>query len=122
MQYDESVFQECLKQIEAKLGWGEGNGWSKADFDMLSEKIFLETGVNLSTSTLKRIWGKVKYESVPQVATLNALARFAGHENYRDLEIACRKNRQLMDADTAFAQAETFSNSKTPQINTPKKR
>ncbi len=50
----------------------------------LSEKIFEVTGVNLSQTTLKRIWGKVKYDSAPTVTTLNTLAQYVGFENWRD--------------------------------------
>jgi hypothetical protein len=32
---------------------------------------------------LKRIWGKVKYESRPTMTTLNTLARFIDFENWR---------------------------------------
>jgi hypothetical protein len=35
--------------------------------------------------TLKRIWGKVKYDSLPNPHTLDILARFAGYDNWRDL-------------------------------------
>ncbi len=73
----------CRDLIEEKLGWGKSTDWQNQDFDKLSEKIFAETNVLLSSSTLKRIWGKVKYESSPNLSTLNALAQFAGYQNWR---------------------------------------
>jgi hypothetical protein len=42
--------------------------------------------VRLSISTLKRIWGKVKYDHSPTTATLNAIARFAGFDGWRDFQ------------------------------------
>ena len=72
----------CLQLIEQKLGWGSSVDWATQDFERLSEKIALQTGVMLSISTLKRIWGKVKYDSAPTHSTLNALASFLGHENW----------------------------------------
>ncbi len=74
--------QHCLTQIEKKLGWGDSENWKTSDFELLREKILDKTGVNLSVSTLRRLWGKVKYESDPQPTTLNALAQFLGFENF----------------------------------------
>lgn len=74
---------KCKELIEKKLAWGNSENWQNQDFETLSEKIFEETKVMLSSSTLKRIWGKVRYESAPNMATLNALSQFAGYENWR---------------------------------------
>lgn len=74
---------KCKKLIEEKLVWGESENWQSQDFENLSEKIFEETSVMLSSSTLKRIWGKVRYESTPNTTTLNALVQFIGYENWR---------------------------------------
>lgn len=73
----------CRELIEKKLGWGKSETWQNQDFEMLSERILEETKVMLSSSTLKRIWGKVRYDSTPSMSTLNALAQFAGYENWR---------------------------------------
>lgn len=80
---DDSVIQSCLRKIESQLGWGNGEEWSTQDFESLSKKIQESTGVALSVATLKRIWGKIKYDSKPTVTTLNALAQFIGYENWR---------------------------------------
>jgi hypothetical protein len=74
---------ECRKQIEARLNWGDPGLWTNQDFEKLSEEIAGATNVQLSITTLKRIWGKVKYDNVPAVATLDALAQFTGYENWR---------------------------------------
>ena len=68
--------------VEEKLNWGNGADWRHHDFEALSGKIFEETGVMLSSTTLKRLWGKLKYESIPNTNTLNALASFVGYENW----------------------------------------
>jgi hypothetical protein len=80
---DEALIEQCKALIEEKTGWGKSENWSNRDFEELSEKIFDETGVNLSPTTLKRIWGKVKYESAPTLTTLDNLARYAGFEHWR---------------------------------------
>lgn len=78
-----SYILKCCELIEAKLAWGRSEHWQNQDFEALSVKIFEETNISLSVSTLKRIWGKVKYNSSPNVATLNTLAQFVGYENWR---------------------------------------
>jgi hypothetical protein len=75
--------EECLKVIEQRLGWGPSANWSTYDFSKLSDDVHKRTQVRLSITTLKRIWGKVKYESAPTLTTLNALAQFAGFEDWR---------------------------------------
>ncbi len=74
----------CREDIEKLLGWGSSAEWSNEDFELLSEKIWEKTNVKLSLSTMKRIWGKVKYENFPNSITINALAAFLGYSNWRD--------------------------------------
>ncbi|MDQ1089571.1 hypothetical protein [Siphonobacter sp. SORGH_AS_1065] len=69
--------------VESKIGWRKSTDWQSQDFETLSEEIFKKTGVLLSPSTLKRIWGKVKYNSTPNLATLDALAQFVDFPNWR---------------------------------------
>lgn len=83
MTNEASYILKCRELIEEKVAWGKSEHWQNQDFDALSDKIYEETNISLSTSTLKRIWGKVKYNSTPNVATLNALAQFVGYENWR---------------------------------------
>lgn len=83
MDADEILLHKCKNLVQAKLGWEESGSWTNHDFQVLSEKIQETTGVNLSVATLKRIWGKVKYDSKPTITTLNTLAQFTGYENWR---------------------------------------
>lgn len=75
--------EKCRQRIEEKIGWGSSAEWQNQDFEALSERIFRETKVSLSASTLKRLWGKIRYEGTPNISTLNALAQFIGYENWR---------------------------------------
>lgn len=78
----------CKTQVEDKLGWGSSDQWSQADFLDLSEEIAAQTGVNLSVTTLKRLWGKVNYKGAPTGTTLNTLALYLGYENWRGFKLA----------------------------------
>jgi hypothetical protein len=80
----EAAIEQCRQLIGNSLGWGDASSWTNEDFDTLSESLFDKTGIRLSVSTLKRVWGKVKYDSSPTMATLNALARYAGFDGWRD--------------------------------------
>jgi hypothetical protein len=80
----EIALEQYKLLIAGRLGWGDPASWTSEDFESLSERIFETTAVRLSVSTLKRIWGKVRYDSSPTTATLNALARYAGFEGWRD--------------------------------------
>jgi hypothetical protein len=83
-QYPEhKIVQQCLSQIESQLQWGKSVDWHNDVFLELSEKIQQKTGVLLSPTTLKRVWGKVNYKSAPSISTLNTLSQFAGYENWR---------------------------------------
>lgn len=80
--------KKCKQLVEQKLDRGSSMAWQNQDFEKLSAQIQEETGQVLSLSTLKRIWGKVKYDSRPNVATLDVLAQFVGYEHWRSFENA----------------------------------
>lgn len=69
--------------IEESLGWGKSQSWTNYDFSKLSDEVHNRTHVRLSVTTLKRIWGKLKYENAPTLTTLNVLAQFAGYSDWR---------------------------------------
>jgi hypothetical protein len=86
---EEILLQKCKSLIQSKLGWEQSDSWTNQDFHMLAEKIQESTGVNLSVATLKRIWGKVRYDSRPTVTTLNTLAQYLGFEHWRAFKQSC---------------------------------
>lgn len=114
--------QQCLAQIEKALGWGSSENWGLTDFELLSEKILVKTGVSLSTSTLRRLWGKVKYDSQPQVATLNTLAKFLEFENFRafvdSLDAEKTESTEYTDESKPNAPASSKSTSWNNRIST----
>jgi hypothetical protein len=94
MEREKQLLLLCCKQVEQMLNWGDSEAWTNEDFEQLSEKIFEKTRVQLSISTLKRIWGKVRYDNFPATATLNALVAFLDYESWREF-------RQKNDPDCA---------------------
>ncbi len=80
----EFLIEKTIKLYESDTGWGDSNEWTNQDFVILSERIQERTGAPLSHVTLKRVWGKVKYNSLPNTHTLDTLVQFLGYESWRD--------------------------------------
>ena len=78
--------KKCIEAIEGKLEWGHSQDWTHQDFINLSERIQDETGDSISYITLKRIWGKVTYNSLPNLNTLDTLAHFLGYDSWRSYQ------------------------------------
>ena len=57
---------------------------SAADFDLLSITIKQATSETISASTLKRIFGYVKYDAEPSATTLSILSRYVGYAGWSD--------------------------------------
>lgn len=113
MAHDTAYLQLCMKLIEQKLNWRPAGEWRNYEFTELSEKILDATGVSLSVTTLKRIFGKLKYHSLPSTATLNALSVFIGYSSWMDF-----KSKQEPEKEPAPAK----DINETPVKNTHFKR
>lgn len=77
-----STIEIICQKIEKETGWAPAEEWTTAHFEELSERIQRKTNVQLSVATLKRVWGRVKYDSSPSRTTLDALAIYAGYDSW----------------------------------------
>lgn len=84
MSINEYLLDKCLKRIEQVSCLGNSSLWKNDEFNLLSDSIMETTGVQLSVTTLKRIWGKVAYNSNPTITTLNALAKYIGYPSWSE--------------------------------------
>ncbi|MEM1338758.1 MAG: hypothetical protein AAGF96_13455 [Bacteroidota bacterium] len=75
----------CKKRIEKKLNWSATETWRQRDYLNLINLIEKETGVNLSLSTVKRIWNK-NHHAIPQKTTLDTLASFLGYGDWLEFK------------------------------------
>ncbi len=93
----------CLEKIEEKLEWPDSSEWRNSHFELLSERIFEDTQIQLSPMTLKRIWGKVSYHSFPAMHTLDVLAKFIAYENwiYFQQDIERKAQQKLLDSQSS---------------------
>jgi transcriptional regulator with XRE-family HTH domain len=67
--------------IGEKSRLGPPDAWKQRDFASLIDLIYKETRIHLSLSTLKRLWHK-NYSGTPHPSTLDALAQYAGYDNW----------------------------------------
>jgi hypothetical protein len=75
--------KKCLGLIEIQVGYGPTIQWTHRNFESLSASIEQKTGILISVSTLKRIWSS-DFKSLPQKATLDALAQFIDFTDWFD--------------------------------------
>lgn len=75
--------------IEETLGYKVS---TPRDFSCLSEIIFARHHVQISPTTLKRVWGYLKENTETRISTLNILSRFIG---YKDWNEYCLSNNSI---------------------------
>ncbi len=109
---DNYYINRCRTLIAEKLAWRPKEEWRNYEFTELSERIFDSTGVQLSITTLKRIFGKVKYENLPSSATLNTLAAYLGFTNWMDFKSKGIADNLHVEANKPVAMVTTTSNLK----------
>jgi hypothetical protein len=98
---DEQVhIKACLDAIEAQLNWGSSAKWSNYDFEKLADLIAGKTNVQLSVSTLKRVWGKVSSQHTPSLTTLHTLAQYLGYSDWRAYQQQFRPPPVIIIAQT----------------------
>jgi len=83
---EKNYIQLCMTMVEKKLGWPDSNTWRHRDFVKLSDIISEKTKIQVSVTTLKRLWGKVSYEGNVGPNTLDALSIFTGYEDWMDFK------------------------------------
>ena len=118
--HDTEYLQLCIRLIEQKLNWRPAEEWRNYEFTELSEKILDATSVNLSATTLKRIFGKLKYESLPSSATLNALAAFLGYASWMDFKSKQPFNKQEPEKTTTTRKKFLLQHSAAKNQHIPK--
>lgn len=72
---------ELLLFVEQKY---KKNLQTSTDFDEFSLYLKQHIGEQISTSTLKRLWGYVNDNHTPRQQTLDSLTRYIGHHNFKE--------------------------------------
>jgi hypothetical protein len=93
----------CMAAVCRKAGITDPGNMTQRDLKFLSEQIEARTGVLISLSTIRRLLNG-QFSRIPQVATLDAIARFLDHENWQDFRTS---THTLPFADPAPPSSET---------------
>lgn len=92
--------EELLRLVEEKYSQ---KLHTSTDFDQFSLDLKRQKHGDISTSTLKRLWGYVNDSRKPRVSTLDILARYIGHESFDKfvvwLKTSSRYNSSYFFAD-----------------------
>lgn len=104
----------CLKQIEEELDWGPSEQWTTYDFAKLGDIVHTRTHVRLSVTTLKRVWGRLKYDNAPTITTLNALAHFAGATDWR---VFCKGEAAVEESSETVQRPSPDREAKTKKVS-----
>lgn len=64
-----TLLKNIVKSCEARFNRGASENWKHSDFSDFSREILKETKVNISTNTLKRIFGKIVVDDYPKLWT-----------------------------------------------------
>lgn len=69
-----------------------------SEFNSLCWKIQKKTGQSISLSSIKRLWGYVKYDGFPATTTLNILAQFNDYKSWESFLMSDAVNTGISDS------------------------
>lgn len=79
------IEENALTHLRAALETAAGRRMSvPRDFERLSELVFEKVHQKVSSTTLKRLWGYLKEDTMPRESTLDILAQFVGNTDWQD--------------------------------------
>ncbi len=84
---EQEYLKKCLSEIEGKLQWGASHNWTNREFTELSILVSEKSGISISTSSLRRLFGRsTDYQKPynPQLETKNALAKFLDYNSWHE--------------------------------------
>ena len=92
----EHYLGKYLQLLEKQLQRGQLQNWKNADYEFISEDISEKTGIKVSSSTLKRVFNKIKTAEnyQPQAATFLALANYLGYASWEHFISSTEDNNE----------------------------
>lgn len=89
--------KECLEHLKVCVEKVLGKKLvTPKDYDFLSEHIFSRLHVMISATTIKRLWGYLKENTSPRLATLDVLSKFVGYKDWNEFcsSVSCEDTVQ----------------------------
>lgn len=92
---DQDIVRRSLIEVLKKNGYKSPDRLIQRDYDRISHEIENGAGILISSSTIKRLlFGD--FSRLPQVATLNAIARYLGYGNWHEYLSARQTDESLL--------------------------
>ncbi|MEL7122533.1 MAG: hypothetical protein AAFO07_24015 [Bacteroidota bacterium] len=114
MTYDnDSQIVKCLEAyqelLEKRKEWGPIEAWRYSQFRDLATDLTEKTGVSVSYMTLMRIFQRKDFKRSPQLATLDAFAKYL---DFKDWESFCQLNNTFSNVPSTIQgqKKKTFRN------------
>jgi len=92
---EQELVKICISELCKKAGLAGCDNLPQRDLHFLCDYIESETGVVISLSTIKRLQNG-QFSRIPQIATLDAIAKSAGYQNWQSFKSG--KGNQTADA------------------------
>lgn len=93
----------CMAELCKKAGFTDAETMVQRDLGFLCESIESRTGVLISLSTIRRLFNG-QFSRLPQIATLDAIARFSGYSNWQHFKLEKSAAPPGAPAPASFAQ------------------
>lgn len=81
---DRKLLEELITELELKYNFGNRNTWTHQDFEKIVGMLNSTSNYNVSVSTIKRLYGKIKSEATPRISTLDSIAIHLGYNSWYD--------------------------------------
>src|SRR5271155_5653785 len=114
---DREMVGICMGAICKKMGMADPASLIQRDLKFLSERIEARTEVLISMSTIRRLLNG-QFSRIPQVATLDAIARFLDYANWQDFKTAAQSTAAQTPAAHTQAAHTQAAATPTPPLPT----
>lgn len=105
---ENQIIELLKKQTEQTFGQAVR---TPKDFTLLTERIYDRIHVQISPTTLKRLWGYLREPVTPRPSTLNFLAQYVGYSN---LSSFCESMKCPLDPQSHLLLSQMLSSEKIP--------
>src|SRR5689334_8817999 len=109
---EQTIDKNSLLKIFRLNGFADPAKMTQRNYEHISTEIKTKTGVLLSSTTIKRL-SNGEFSKLPQVATLDAIARYFGFTNWQEYKASEEAS------DTRMTSFKSMSSPNRPLNRTP---
>ena len=82
---EQKIVKESILEVFNRNGYSDLSRMTQRDFDHVGDEIEKKTGILISGTTIKRL-ANGEFSRLPQIATLNAIARYFDFKTWQDFK------------------------------------